>query len=81
MNVHRHANAKHAVVRLARSSDAIVLEIEDDGSGLSDTAEIATGRADGVGIPGMRARMAQARGVLELIPLAKGLCVRATAPI
>jgi PAS domain S-box-containing protein len=81
MNVHRHAGAHNAAVRLLRSPAAIVLEVEDDGVGLPDEAELARNRSDGVGIPGMQARMAQLGGSLDLIPLAPGLRVRAEAPL
>jgi signal transduction histidine kinase len=79
MNVHRHARAAHAAVRLSHSADWVVLEVEDDGVGLSDSS--AAGRSDGVGIPGMRARMEQMGGFLHLLPREQGLCVRAEAPI
>jgi PAS domain S-box-containing protein len=81
MNVHRHSGARQATVRLFRSPEAIVLEVEDDGVGLPDEAELARNKSDGVGIPGMHARMAQLGGSLDLIPLRPGLCVRAEVPL
>ena len=81
MNVHRHSNARKATVRLRRSSTTIVLEVDDDGVGLPDAAELASNKTDGVGIPGMQARMVQMGGALDLIPLPRGLRVRAEAPI
>jgi PAS domain S-box-containing protein len=81
MNVHRHSNAHTATVRLTRSSTAIVLEVDDDGVGLPDAAELASNKTDGVGIPGMQARMVQMGGSLDLIRLPRGLRVRAEAPI
>lgn len=79
MNVHRHARAAHASVHLSHAADWVVLEVEDDGVGLSESS--AAGRSDGVGIPGMRARMEQVGGFLHLLPRERGLCVRAEAPI
>lgn len=81
MNVHRHAQASRVRVRLARTADRIVLEVEDDGIGLGDPEAFARACEDGVGIPGMQARMAQIGGALELISLPRGLCVRAEAPV
>ena len=81
MNVHRHSNARKATVRLRRSSTAVVLEVDDDGIGLPDAAELERNKSDGVGIPGMQARMAQMGGSLDLIRLPRGLRVRAEAPI
>ncbi|HEX4184127.1 MAG TPA: histidine kinase, partial [Caulobacteraceae bacterium] len=81
MNVYRHARAAHAAVRLSHALDWVVLEVEDDGIGLADPGRKGAGRSEGVGIPGMRARMAQVGGFLHLLPRDKGLCVRAEAPI
>jgi PAS domain S-box-containing protein len=81
MNVHRHSGAQQATVRLMRSPASIVLEVEDDGVGLSDEAELARNRSDGVGIPGMQARLSQLGGSLDLIPLTPGLRVRAEVPL
>jgi PAS domain S-box-containing protein len=80
MNVHRHSEAAHATVRLLRTPLSIVLEVEDDGVGLPDDAELVNIKGDGVGIPGMQARMAQMGGSLELSRLPHGLCVRAVIP-
>ena len=79
MNIHRHAKASCAIVRLSRAPHLVVLEVEDDGIGLA-RADDGDAFCEGVGIPGMRARMAQIGGVLSLHPHAKGLCVRAEAP-
>ena len=81
MNVHRHAQARRATVRLTRSVRFVVVEIDDDGVGISALDELAEERADGVGIPGMRARMAQVGGKLELVRLMPGLRVRAETPL
>jgi two-component system NarL family sensor kinase len=81
MNVHRHSEAAHATVRLLRTPLMLVLEVEDDGVGLPDDAELVNIKGDGVGIPGMQARMAQMGGSLELRRLPRGLCVRAVVPI
>jgi signal transduction histidine kinase len=74
MNVHRHANAQHVRVELTLGRDSAVLEIEDDGVGLGDTTP-------GVGIVGMRARLAQLGGRLTLSSLPVGARIRATAPL
>jgi len=81
MNVHRHAQASRATVRLTRSLRSVVIEIDDDGIGIAELGDLAEGRADGVGIPGMRARMEQVGGALTLVPLTPGLRVRAEMPL
>lgn len=78
MNVYRHAGATRASVRLARRREQVILEVEDDGVGLSP--ERLTDPPTGVGVEGMRARMLQLGGRFELAAGAKGLLVRAIAP-
>lgn len=82
MNVHRHARAERLQVRLIPSATSVRLEIEDDGVGLADADPVGGPGEGGVGIAGMRTRLAQLGGALELVRLPQGgLCVRATAPL
>ena len=53
----RHARASRVVVRLASNSDAIELEVRDDGCGFGPTGEAVNG---GLGILGMRERATHA---------------------
>lgn len=76
MNVHRHARARSVGVRLCYGDQQVTLQIEDDGAGLPDPPM----RPAGVGISGMRARMAQLDGKLSLEPGLVGLRVVALAP-
>ncbi|MCR5879804.1 histidine kinase [Phenylobacterium sp. J367] len=75
MNVVRHAGARKAWVRLRRQGPEISLEVEDDGIGLS--SQSADEILAGVGVSGMKARMLQLGGDLQLLPGAKGLKVQA----
>ena len=52
-NVARHASAKHVAVRLSRVDDLVLLEIDDDGVGVS---EQNLQQHRGLGIAGMRER-------------------------
>lgn len=82
MNVHRHADARRATVRLLREASAVVLEVEDDGVGLGRrSGRAAPPEPLGVGLSGMLARMTQLGGSLTLEEQAKGLKVRAWAPL
>jgi signal transduction histidine kinase len=79
MNVHKHAKAKMADIRLLYAPVNVVLEVRDDGVGLT-AAQIESLLAEqtgGVGISGMHARMEQIGGRLDLLPATKGLLVRA----
>jgi signal transduction histidine kinase len=76
-NVARHARSSHAVVRLRYATDEVVLEVEDDGVGLS-----GRGGAQGMGLVSMRERAGLVSGRLDLIDRATGgLLVRFTVPL
>lgn len=78
INVQKHAAASCAVVRYGWNDDRLVLEIEDDGVGMDADAELAM--ASGVGIQGMRARLAQIGGTLTVSSPGRGLLVQAQVP-
>lgn len=73
-NVIRHAQAHRCRARLRRTGDEVRLEFEDDGCGGV--------RAEGNGISGMRERLAEVGGTLEVeSPLGGGTRLIVTAPI
>jgi len=74
MNVFRHAGARHVRVEMIVRKDAAVVEVEDDGVGMANATP-------GVGITGMRARLAQLGGRLTLNTLLVGTKVRAFIPL
>jgi PAS domain S-box-containing protein len=66
-NVARHAEARHAQVRLVRSASAVTLTIEDDGAGFDPTRLPAPATAArGLGIHSMRERAAVHKGELTI---------------
>lgn len=79
VNVHRHAAAGDAVVRLACEGGRLILEIEDNGAGLAE----ADGHKinSGVGIQGMRARIQQLEGTFSISSVDGGTLVRAIVPL
>jgi signal transduction histidine kinase len=79
VNVHRHASAGDAVVRLSCEGGRLILEIEDNGVGLSEP----DGRKinSGVGIQGMRARIQQLEGSFSISSVDGGTLVRAIVPL
>ncbi len=82
MNVHNHAEARAVDVELWRSPAGVVLEIADDGVGLTQS-QIDALKAQhwgGVGIAGMTARMEQLGGQLAIETRSKGLLIRAELP-
>jgi PAS domain S-box-containing protein len=81
-NVHRHSNSRYAFLKLVRVGDNLELTIADRGRGLPPG--LLTGTADeariGVGISGMRQRMRQLRGRLDLRSDGAGTTVHAVLP-
>ena len=82
-NVRRHSGSRVATVRLSRERENIVLEIEDQGQGAAPSA-LTPGRAggtSGIGVAGMRERVEQLNGNLEIESGNRGTRVRATIPV
>jgi len=83
-NVHRHSESPTAHIRLSRSNDKVSLEIEDEGKGLPPALLQKDGSTlpveHGVGLRGMRERLLQLGGELELVAGRKGAMVRAVVP-
>jgi signal transduction histidine kinase len=81
-NVYRHAKSPIVIVRLYRHDGKTRLEIEDRGIGIADA--MTDGRLDparaGVGLLGMKMRMEQIGGDIEIRTGAGGTCVCATLP-
>jgi PAS domain S-box-containing protein len=80
-NVHRHSGSATAAVRLRRHGPEVVLEVEDRGIGVPADmlarVNTTTPAAVGVGIAGMRERLSQLGGTLELESGPTGTLVRA----
>jgi PAS domain S-box-containing protein len=84
-NVHRHSGSQTADVRLLLDDEAFVLQVSDHGRGAKPGNFEQLGqdwtRAHGVGLRGMRERMRQIEGNLELWSGDKGTIVTATVPL
>lgn len=77
-NIVRHAEAQRAWIHLALLDGHAVLEVADDGRGISEDADAVTGH----GIQGMRERVSVLGGALELRAReGGGLAVRAGIPL
>jgi signal transduction histidine kinase len=81
-NVHRHANATSIDIMLACQDGSVTLEVQDDGDGISRDIlnRYRSGLASGVGLAGMRERLAELEGVLEVESRSRGTAVKATIP-
>ena len=80
INVHRHAGASCADVSLMRTRQYLKLIVRDDGHGANGSLDFQSDSL-GVGIPGMRARLRQLGGSLEIIDSPTGLTVKAVVPL
>ena len=83
-NILRYSGSETAIIRLLKKETNLVLKIEDKGRGLPSKAHLdAHGKEVpfGVGIPGMRERLRQHGGTLEVRSNAGGTTIAAVVPI
>lgn len=83
VNIHRHSGSTTAAIRLSQSAGKVIVEVEDQGRGIDaeELADIAAGATPGVGLRGMRERINDFGGELEIESSEKGTRVRATVPV
>jgi PAS domain S-box-containing protein len=80
-NIHRHSGSATADIRIAAPEKYLVLEVQDTGRGIPGLRALATSGRIGLGVSGMRERLRQLGGTLEIESSEKGTLVRATLPI
>jgi PAS domain S-box-containing protein len=84
-NIHRYANSPTAIIRANADAEEMTLEIIDHGKGMEvsrEAPETFSAERPGVGIQGMRERMRQLSGRLEIVSVPdQGTRVIATLPI
>jgi signal transduction histidine kinase len=78
-NVHRHAGSPTASVRVLRNGGGIRVEVRDQGKGFPEGPREVTGSL-GIGIQGMRERVAQLGGKFEVRSDSNGTVVVAIFP-
>lgn len=81
-NIDLHAKAKAAFVRLTRQDGKVTLEVRDDGQGIPENVldRIRSGGGAGVGLFGMRQRLANVHGNIDIQSSAAGTRIRAALP-
>lgn len=83
-NIHRHAETDRAVIKIERSQDGISLRIRDFGKGMSPP-ELERIRENsgptGVGLAGMRERIAQLGGRFEIHSDGQGTLLSVLVPV
>lgn len=82
-NVHRHSGSPKAQIRLRRAASKIDLEVRDEGKGMPPETQLhgTEQRALGVGIAGMRERVEQLGGKLEIESDEGGTTVSVLLPV
>jgi PAS domain S-box-containing protein len=82
-NIHRHSESASAQIVVLRSSGEVTLEIRDDGKGIPAEiqSKISRGESSGVGLRGIRERIRQFGGRLEVHADQTGTQIIATLPV
>jgi signal transduction histidine kinase len=83
INIHRHSESPTATIRIASSDHEFCIEVEDRGKGIPQErqTEMASMGIPGVGIRGMRERLRQLGGNLEIHSNGKGTRIVARLPV
>jgi signal transduction histidine kinase len=82
-NVHRHSGTSEVDVRCWQGAQAVFLEVRDYGCGIPKELLCVTGSArnSGVGVAGMRERVNELKGELEITSADPGTRLRAIVPL
>jgi len=82
-NIHRHSQSPVAAIRLSESAGRIVLEVSDQGKGMDQQklSQISSSRATGVGLRGIRERIQNFQGDLEIASDVKGTRIKVMIPL
>ncbi len=82
-NIHRHSGGTSAAIRVHEQDHRIVVEVQDRGKGipLEKQLELSSSGRTGVGFRGMRERLRQLGGALEIRSDNAGTAVTATLPL
>jgi PAS domain S-box-containing protein len=80
-NVYRHSEATEASVTLGRESEKVVVQVRDNGKGLREEILGLRSAALGIGIGGMKQRIEELGGTLQLTNAQPGTIVEAVIPL
>jgi signal transduction histidine kinase len=82
-NIHRHSESQIAKIRLRERDNLVLVEVEDQGKGIptDKMKEMASAGTPGVGIRGMRERLRQLGGTLEIKSSETGTLVVVRLPV
>lgn len=80
-NIHRHSGSRTASIRIGADSEQVWLEVQDQGRGKRNGNGSSNGFRSGIGTLGMRERLKELAGVLEIASDESGTRVRAVIPL
>lgn len=82
-NIHRHSGGAAAAVRLRREDHHVMVEVQDEGKGipLEKQVQLRSSGRTGVGLRGMRERLGQLGGTLDIQSHGAGTAVIAVLPL
>ncbi len=82
-NIHRHSGGTSAAIRVHEKDRLVLVEVKDQGKGipLNKQLELSSSGRTGVGFRGMRERLRQLGGTLEIRSDGAGTTVSATLPL
>lgn len=81
-NIHRHSGSKSARIRMSRAEGTIALEVQDEGKGISaQRLSQLRSQGSGVGLRGMRERVRQFDGHMDIQSNDGGTKIRFTFPV
>ncbi len=81
-NIHRHSESPTARISLHRTADEVILEVRDEGKGIPPDIQVkvVSGEGYGLGMRGIRERLRQFDGRLQIQSSGSGTVVIATLP-
>jgi signal transduction histidine kinase len=82
-NIHRHSGGTFAAIRVREEDHRVLVEVQDQGKGipLEKQLELNSSSRTGVGFRGMRERLRQLDGTLDIRSDGAGTTVTATLPL
>lgn len=82
-NIHQHSGASRAMVEIIRTASTVTLRVKDNGKGMREILNPSPKNPSpmlGVGIQGMKERLTQLDGTLEIVSGRNGTTVTAKVP-
>jgi len=83
-NIHRHSQSETATIRIERNGSNVEIEVRDQGKGMHSEPTgpaLRSQKKPGVGVRGMRERVAQLGGQFEIHSSENGTVVRVSLPL